>query len=88
MAYKISDDCIGCGSCQSQCPNNAIVEGSTQYQIDSSKCTECVGSYDSQQCAAVCPVEAPGPDPDKRESKEVLLERWKKLHPGKTPKLF
>jgi len=86
MAYKISDDCIGCGSCQSQCPNDAIVEGDTQYQIDSNKCTECVGSFDSQQCAAVCPVEAPGPDI--QESKEVLLERWKTLHPGKTPKLF
>lgn len=51
MAYKISDECIECGSCVSECPVDAIVEGSP-YSIDAGKCTDC-GS-----CASVCPVSA------------------------------
>jgi ferredoxin len=86
MAYKISDECIGCGACAAQCPNNAISEGDTQYKIDPNKCTECVGFYDSPQCAGICPVEAPGSDPDKKESKDQLLAKFKKLNPDKTPK--
>ena len=27
MAYKISDECIKCGSCADTCPNEAISEG-------------------------------------------------------------
>ena len=27
------------------------------YVIDPAKCTECVGFYDKEQCAAVCPVD-------------------------------
>jgi ferredoxin len=53
MSYKISDDCISCGACQSECPVEAISEGADKYVIDPSKCTEC-GS-----CADVCPVGAP-----------------------------
>ena len=85
MAYKISDDCISCGACESECPNNAISEGEITFVIDPDKCTECVGSYDSSRCAAVCPVGAPGPDPQHKESREQLLEKWQKLHPGETP---
>lgn len=53
MAYKISDDCISCGSCAAQCPVSAIHEGDGKFEIDPDKCTEC-GS-----CASVCPVGAP-----------------------------
>ena len=28
------------------------------------KCIECEGHFDEAQCAAVCPVDAPVPDPD------------------------
>ncbi len=86
MAYKISDECISCGACESECPNKAISEGDSQYKIDAAKCTECVGSFPSSQCAEVCPVGAPGPDAANKETKEQLLEKWKKLHPGETPK--
>ena len=86
MAYKISDECISCGACESECPNKAISEGESQYKIDASKCTECVGSFPSSQCAEVCPVGAPNPDAAHKETKEQLLEKWKKLHPGETPK--
>jgi ferredoxin len=86
MAYKITADCISCGACEPECPNAAIKEGDTQFIIDPAKCTECVGSHPSSKCAEVCPVAAPVPDPDHKETKEQLLARWKTLHPGETPK--
>ncbi|MGI6107467.1 MAG: DUF362 domain-containing protein [Lachnospiraceae bacterium] len=52
MAYKISDDCISCGTCQPECPVEAISEGTDHYQIDPEKCISC-GS-----CASVCPMSA------------------------------
>ena len=82
MAYKITDECISCGACESECPNNAIKEGDATFVIDPAKCTECVGAHDKPNCAEVCPVGAPVPDPDHKESKEELLAKWKKLHPG------
>lgn len=85
MAFKITDDCISCGSCESECPNKAISEGETIYVIDPEKCSECMGVHESSQCAAICPVDACIPDPDHEESREQLLEKWKKLHPGETP---
>ena len=86
MAYKITDDCISCGACEPECPNAAIKEGGTIYEIDPERCTECVGAFDKQQCAEVCPVGAAVPDPAYEESHDQLLEKWKKLHPGETPK--
>ncbi len=85
MAYKITEECISCGACEPECPNEAITEGETIYVIDPSKCTECVGSYDSSRCVDVCPVDSCVSDPDHKESREQLLEKWQKLHPGETP---
>ena len=87
MAFKISDDCISCGACEPECPNKAIKEGSTIYVIDPERCSECVGSFAKQQCAEICPVGAPGPDPAHQESRDQLLARWKKIHPGEAPKV-
>jgi ferredoxin len=87
MAYKITEDCISCGACEPECPNTAISEGETIYVINPERCTECVGSYESSRCAEVCPVDACVPDPAHKESREQLLEKWKKLHPGETPKV-
>lgn len=86
MSYKITQDCISCGACEPECPNQAISEGDSIYVINPDKCTECVGSYESSRCAAVCPVDTCVPDPAHKESKEELLDKWKKLHPGETPK--
>ena len=85
MAYKINDDCISCGACESECPNEAISEGETIYIIDPAKCTECVGSHTEPQCVDVCPVDAPVADSDHSETKEQLLEKWRNLHPGEEP---
>jgi ferredoxin len=87
MAYKITDDCISCGACESECPNTAISEGSTIYVINPEKCTECVGSFTSSRCVEVCPVDSCVLDPGHKEARDVLLARWKKLHPGETPKV-
>ena len=64
MAFKITEDCISCGACESECPNQAISEGETIYVIDFNKCTECVGHFDTQQCAEICPVDACVADPE------------------------
>jgi len=85
VAYKITDECISCGACESECKNNAISEGEEFYVIDTDKCTECVGWFESPKCAEVCPVDAPVPNPDHQETHEQLLGKWRKLHPGETP---
>ena len=33
MAIKITDECINCGACEPECPNNAIYEGGTEWAI-------------------------------------------------------
>ena len=80
MALKITDECIMCGACEPECPNEAISEGEDTYVIDSDKCTECVGAFDEPQCVGVCPTDAIIPDPDRRESQDELMEKYNKLH--------
>ena len=60
MAYKIIDECIACGACAEECPNDAISEGDEIFVIDPALCTECVGSeFEGEpNCAAVCAVDA------------------------------
>ncbi|MEZ4451031.1 MAG: YfhL family 4Fe-4S dicluster ferredoxin [Nannocystaceae bacterium] len=84
MATHITDECINCGACEPECPNEAISEGEETYVIDPNLCTECVGFHDYEACQAVCPVECCLPDPDRRESEEALLTRAAKLHPDKS----
>ena len=86
MAFKITEECIACAACETECPNEAISEGEEIFIIDPDKCTECVGFYDTQQCADVCPVDCCVPDPDHKESNDELLAKFKKLHPDKEPK--
>jgi hypothetical protein len=54
------------------------------FYIVPEKCTECVGFYDQEACAAVCPVDCCIPDPGRPESEAALLERAKVLHPEET----
>ena len=52
MTHKITDDCIACGACVSECPVESITEGTGKYVIDSATCTDCTN------CISVCPVAA------------------------------
>ncbi len=79
MAYMITEECINCGACEPECPNQAISAGDEIYEIDPEKCTECVGHFDESQCASVCPVDACVPDPNHKETKEELMEKYKRL---------
>lgn len=86
MAYKIKEDCCNlCSLCEMECLNEAISEAKTSFVIDPDKCTECVGNYESPKCSEVCNMDCPVPDPDHVESREQLLEKWQKSHPGETP---
>ena len=52
MAYVISDECVACGTCASECPADAISEGDGKYEINADECVDC------GTCAGVCPAEA------------------------------
>ncbi len=84
MATKITEECINCGACEPECPNQAISQGEDIFVIDPKLCTECVGFHDEEACAAVCPVDCCVPDPAIVESEQVLFERAKALHADKT----
>jgi ferredoxin len=99
MATMITDECINCGACEPECPNTAIYQGGVEYEwqggnhaaltneffyIVPEKCTECVGFYDHEACAAVCPVDCCVPNPNIVEAESLLLQRAREIHPDKT----
>lgn len=99
MATVITSECINCGACEPECPNTAIYQGGVEWELNGAKhpalaqdtfyivaekCTECVGFFDQEACAAVCPVECCVPDPQKPEAEDVLLARATTLHPEQT----
>ncbi len=81
MATMITNECINCGACEPECPNNAITQGETIFVIDPQLCTECVGFHDYEACAAVCPVDCCVTDPNNVESEEALIARARAIHP-------
>ena len=99
MATMITSECINCGACEPECPNTAIYQGGVEWDsngvkhpaladgifyIVPEKCTECVGFYDHEACAAVCPVDCCVPNPEIVESEAVLIARAQQLHPETT----
>jgi hypothetical protein len=80
MATMITSECINCGACEPECPNNAITQGEEIYVIDPLLCTECVGFHGYEACAAVCPVDCCVTDPNNVETEEVLIARARELH--------
>jgi len=98
MATMITEECINCGACEPECPNTAIYAGGTPWELDGKtydpisndfyyiaweKCTECVGHFNQEQCAVVCPVDCCVPDPNHQETEEALFAKAKLLNPGK-----
>ena len=79
MSLIITDECINCDVCEPECPNEAISQGEEIYQIDPSKCTECVGHYDEPQCVQVCPVDCIPKNPDAVENEDQLWAKYEKL---------
>jgi ferredoxin len=81
MAKMITEECISCGACEPECPNEAIDQGDPVYTIDPEKCTECVGAYDSPKCIEVCPVDGVIiPDPSHQETHEALQAKYARQH--------
>jgi ferredoxin len=80
MALLITDQCINCDVCEPECPNQAIYEGVDYYEIDPTRCTECVGHFDTPQCVEVCPVDCIPVDPRWLESNQQLLKKYARLH--------
>lgn len=56
MALMITDECISCGVCLPECPNEAIVEDNGVFRIRGGRCTECAGFFDEPKCRELCPV--------------------------------
>lgn len=76
MALMITDECINCDVCEPECPNQAIYAGELIYEINPSKCTECVGHFDEPQCVQVCPVECIPVDPEHTEDRQTLMQKY------------
>lgn len=49
--YRITEDCIGCGTCQSVCPQSAIDEG-VPFAIRQNNCLQCGNCFEN------CPTQA------------------------------
>ena len=79
MALLITADCINCDACESQCPNEAIYPGEDVFVIDADKCTECVGYFAKSQCVLACPADCIIPDPERRETREQLQDKFELL---------
>jgi len=54
LPYEISDACVSCGTCETECLEEAIKDGEI-YRIDPDLCNSC------GTCEDVCPVDACAP---------------------------
>jgi ferredoxin len=79
MSLIITDECINCDVCEPVCPNKAIYQGVSIYEINPDLCTECVGHFDQPQCVAICPVDCIPVDTDHPETQEELFSKYQAL---------
>ncbi|SEQ85599.1 4Fe-4S dicluster domain-containing protein [Rosenbergiella nectarea] len=83
MALLITDRCINCDMCEPECPNQAIALGTEIYEIDPTRCTECIGHYDAPTCQSVCPItHTVIKDTAWQETPEQLWEKFVQLYPN------
>jgi ferredoxin len=64
MAVMITDECIVCDACATECPVAAILDENNEknptdfkYYVKPESCVECVGHSDVPRCAEICPTE-------------------------------
>jgi ferredoxin len=64
MAVKITDECISCEACASECPVAAILEDGNEknpyddiFYVKPESCVECVDHADTPRCAQACPTQ-------------------------------
>ncbi|MFT6406673.1 MAG: Fe-S-cluster-containing hydrogenase component 2 [Arenicella sp.] len=53
--------------------------GELIYEIEASKCTECIGHFKKEQCIIVCPVDCILVDPEHQESQTTLQQKYQQL---------
>lgn len=56
MALLITPECIGCGVCLPDCPNQAICEKDGEFWIRAGLCTECIDVAAGPHCQRLCPI--------------------------------
>ena len=59
MAIKITEECINCGACEPECPNNAIYENGAEWRFADG--TTLKGSYTGKSSNTTVDAEAPQP---------------------------
>ena len=75
MAYRISDDCAGCGACAKKCPEEAIEgEIKVRFDIDPYLCQECGTCFD------ICPQGAIIDPQGNRSAKKFKKKKVAKAH--------
>lgn len=64
MAVMITNECINCEACASECPVAAILEESNErnpfddrFYVKPEACVECIGHADDPRCVEACPTE-------------------------------
>lgn len=62
MAIYITDECINCGACEPECPNNAIYEGGVEWAMADG--TGVVTDYTLKDGTTIAPDEMQNPVSD------------------------
>lgn len=52
MAIIITDECINCGACEPECPNNAIYEGGMEWNMSTGTSLKVIKGSDGKETSA------------------------------------
>jgi DNA-binding transcriptional regulator YiaG/NAD-dependent dihydropyrimidine dehydrogenase PreA subunit len=67
MAYTIPNDCVQCGICLPECPQDAIqIDENNEYWIEPGLCNGCEDNNSHPLCVNSCPDNLPFPLPPKK----------------------